>query len=346
MHVLIIGGGAIGCLLAARLAERGHATTLLARPATAAAIRTRGLLLQEADGRRLAPPVIAVETAEQALSTAFDLAVAAVKAYDTAALAAELRPLLPASTPLLSVQNGVGNEALLAAALPGPIMAGALTTPVEVLAPGHVRVARPSHKLALAPWRGASDLSRFSELFTEAGFTTQLFRDGPALKWSKLLMNLPANAQPAILGTTPAEVFAHPALADLEVRAWQEALAVLRRAHITPVALGGYPLALFAALAARLPRRLVRPFMARFMVGARGSKPPSLTYDLERGRGRSEVEWLNGAVATEAARLGLAAPINQTFTRLLLDLVTRRADPAAWRDQPQRLLNAVQKTAG
>lgn len=343
MNLLVVGGGAIGSLLAARSAVAGHTVTLLARPATVEAIARAGLRLIEVDGRVVTAPVHAAATPADVWRTGpFDLAVLAVKSYDTAAAAAGLRPGLPASTPLLSVQNGVGNETALAEALASPVLAGALTTPVEVDAPGVVRVARASHKAALAPWRGDVPLEPVAAWLRAAGFTTQVFADGPALKWSKLLMNLVANAQPAILGMTPDEVFAQPALGDLEVRAWQEALAVLRAQRITPVALGGYPLALFGALAARLPARVVRPFMARFIVGGRGSKPPSLTYDLQpQPRGRSEVAWLNGAVAAAGLRAGVATPVNSVLTEVLTALVEGRTPWADWRGQPQRLLTAV-----
>jgi 2-dehydropantoate 2-reductase len=213
---------------------------------------------------------------------------------------------------------------------------------VEVLAPGHVRVARASHRFAVAPWRGASQPQGVAALFAGAGFTVQTFADGPALKWTKLLMNMLANAQPAILGLTPAEVFARPDLGALEVQAWREALAVMHRLDITPVPLGGYPMTLIGALARRLPAALVRPFMGRFIAGGRGSKLPSLMYDLQpEPRGRSEVAWLNGAVASHAHELGLPAPVNATLTRVLLDLVEGRAQVADWRGQPQRLLAAM-----
>lgn len=344
MNILIIGGGAIGSLLAARLAAAGHAITLLDRPQTAALLQANGVRLVEADGRVSAPAVQIVAVPSEVFAhTRFDLAVLAVKAFDTAAAIEPLRPFFPATTPLLSVQNGVGNEALLAELLSAPILAGSLTTPVEVLAPGHVRVARASHRLAVAPWRGDSQPQQAAALFAGAGFTVQTFADGPALKWTKLLMNMLANAQAAILDMTPVVVFAQPELARLEVLAWREALAVMRAQGLTPVSLAGYPMALVGALVRRLPVGLVRPVMGRFIAGGRGSKPPSLVYDLRpQPRGRSEVAWLNGAVADQARALGLPAPVNATFTRVLLDLVQGRASVDHWRGQPERLLAAVQ----
>jgi 2-dehydropantoate 2-reductase len=341
--ILIIGGGAIGSLLAARLDAAGHAVTLLDRPEAAAALRANGLRLVEADGRTLAPAVRIAASPGEAFSQAlFDLAVLAVKSYHTGDAAADLSPFLPATTQLLSVQNGVGNEDVLAERLSAPIVAGSLTTPVEVLGPGHVKVARASHRLAVAPWRGGGRPEQVAALFAGAGFTVHTFDDGPALKWTKLLMNMLANAQPAILGYTPAQVFAQSRLGNLEVQAWREALAVMQAQGIHPVPLAGYPMALIGALVRRLPVGLVRPFMARFIVGGRGTKPPSLTFDLQPApHGRSEVAWLNGAVSTRARELGLPAPVNDTLTRVLLDLVEGRASVDDWRGQPQRLLAAV-----
>lgn len=345
MNILIVGGGAIGCLLAARLGAAGNAITVLDRPQTAAVLHTQGIRLVEANGSTIEPAVqIVASPIEAYRATSFDLAVLAVKAFDTAGVAETLRPFHPAATPVLSIQNGIGNEAVLAELLPAPIVAGSLTTPVEVLGPGHVKVARASHRFAVAPWRGAGRPVQVAALFASAGFTVQTFEQGPALKWTKLLMNMLANAQPAILGYTPAQVFAQPTLGNLEVLAWREAFAVMQALRITPVPLASYPMALIGELVRWLPAGLVRPFMARFIVGGRGTKPPSLTNDLQpQPRGRSEVAWLNGAVAAQARELGLPAPVNTVFTRVLLDLVEGRAAVAQWQKRPERLLAAVEE---
>jgi 2-dehydropantoate 2-reductase len=82
--------------------------------------------------------------------------------------------------------------------------------------------------------------------------------------------------------------------------------------------------------------------LGRVIAGGRGSKLPSLTYDVSPApRGRSEVTWLNGAVSGHARSLGLRAPVNETFTRVLLDLVEGRAPASAWSGQAQRLVDEV-----
>lgn len=344
MNVLILGGGAIGCLLSARMAAAGQRVTLVARPETVHAVRSDGVRVVEANGQVLQHRIEVASRPAEALSGVrwFDLAVVAVKAYDTAALAGELQSHLSPHTPLLTVQNGLGNEETLAETLDAPILAGALTTPVEQIAPGHVRVARPSHRFAVASGPRGCDVQPIAALFRRSGFETQVLADWRSLKWCKMLMNILANAQAAILGWTPAQIFAQPALGNLEVEAWREAMAVMLARGIKPVSLAGYPLPLIVPLVRRLPSGWVRPVLGRTISGGRGSKPPSLTYDVAPApRGRSEIGWLNGAVAAHARDLGLAAPVNETLARVLLDLVEGRSPTSAWFGQPERLLEEV-----
>lgn len=346
MNVLMIGGGAIGCMLSARMAAGGQQVTLVERSEAAHAIRGHGVRLVEADGRELLQSVGVAASPGEAFSigTRFDLAVVAVKAYDTPALAADLRTVWPDHLPLLTIQNGLGNEEAFAEALGAPVLAATLTTPVELIAPGQVRIARASHKAAVAPGPRAVETQPAAALLRRAGFETEVFADWRALKWCKLLMNILANAQAAILGLTPAQIFAQPALGNLEVEAWREAMAVMQAEGIAPVPLAGYPLPVIVPLVRRLPAAWVRPVLGRFISSGRGSKMPSLTYDVAPApRGRSEVAWLNGAVAAHAGRLGLRAPVNETFTRVLLDLVEGRAPAGAWSGQAQRLLDEVEQ---
>ncbi len=349
MHILILGGGAVGCMLAVKLAEAGEMVTLIARGETAQTAAQQGVRLIEADGRLCAPPLRVHNGLSAALvaGDAYDLILLAVKAYDTETAAAELRRAWQTPPPILTVQNGVGNEETLATHLPGTaILAGALTTPVEVLGPAYVRIARSSYKFALAPGPHSqvqtSLLPQLAGIFAAAGFSAQICDDYRALKWSKLLMNILANAQAAILGYTPAQIFADPRLGNLEARAWREALAVMHGLAVKPITLGGYPLPLAARLVGRLPLGVVRPALGRFIAGGRGAKMPSLYYDLHpRPRARSEIPWLNGAIVTAARDLGLPVPVNALLTRVLQDIIDGRADPAEWADQPDRLLAAL-----
>jgi 2-dehydropantoate 2-reductase len=271
--------------------------------------------------------------------SAFDLAIFTVKSYDTAAAVAELQQALAdtgAPPPaLLSVQNGVGNEAMLAQ-LAAPVIAGSITTPVSITAPGIIRIDKPRYGLGLAPWRSEGDkatgrqgddaagdavFSGVCGVMELAGFAVKPYPDAAGMKWTKLLMNITGNATCAILNEPPETVFADTRMVDLEIRAWRETLAVMRAAHIAPVDLERYPFGKLAPLIRYAPLALIRPVLRKQIGGARGGKLPSLHIDLYNNKGKSEVRWLNGAVAEKGKAVGVATPVNALLTKTLLRLV-------------------------
>ncbi len=347
MRVTVVGAGAIGTLIATWLQKAGAEVTLVARAAYRDALARTPLEVLLPDGEVLRASVHVVDegdlgpTAEET-----DVLVITVKAYDTAPLADALRGL---SRPpyVLTLQNGVGNEEAFASAVgEDRVLSGALTTPVHVTQPGRVRVARPSFKVGLAPVRSTHEalarLRYVGDALAAGGFRVRYASDYRGLKWSKLLMNMTANAQSALLGWTPARVFAHPLSGRLEVYAWKEALEVMAALHISAIPCGGYPLPLALPLVRRLPASWVRPLMGRFAAGGRGEKMPSLYLDLERGRRRTEAPWLNGAVARAAARVGVPARVNETLERLVEEVARGVTDREMFRDRPERIWAAVQ----
>jgi 2-dehydropantoate 2-reductase len=277
---------------------------------------------------------------------AFDLALLTVKAYDTAEVITELRAATSFSPPILTLQNGIGNEEALAEAFgPERVLAGAIDTPVSVPQPGQVQVHRARYDIGLAAWSGETPaMAPAAAALTGAGFTVRRFPDARGLKWTKLLMNLLANAQCAIVGWTPAQVMSDPIAAELEARAWQEAIVVMRALDIRAVSLGGYPLGAFLPVAAQLPPRVLARVLQRFVVGGRGTKLPSLRLALEAGNSL-EVDWLNGAVARYGQRVGVHSAVNDTLTQTLHELAEGRAPLEAFRGQPRQLAARVAEAA-
>ncbi|MCX7707109.1 MAG: hypothetical protein N2204_03775, partial [Anaerolineae bacterium] len=185
------------------------------------------------------------------------------------------------------------------------------------------------------------EVSEAANLLRDAGFHVDIFDDHRRLKWTKLLLNLPANAQCAILDWTPAQVMADPIAARLEALAWQEALAVMAALGIRPVTLAGYPVGLIAPIARRLPAAWLAAGLRQLVSGGRGSKMPSLHMALAGGK-RSEVPWLNGAVVSYGARMGIATPVNKVLTETLMALTEGRESRDAWRGQPAKLAAMIQ----
>jgi 2-dehydropantoate 2-reductase len=243
------------------------------------------------------------------------------------------------------MQNGVGNEEAIAAHCdPDSIIAGTLTTPVSVLAPGKIQVDRPSYTLGISPWTEHVSMTLVDathHAFAAAGFSVRTYDRASGLKWSKLLLNMIGNATSAILDQMPADLFADPRIVDLEIAAWREAFAVMRAARITPVDLRGYPLGLLAVSINFLPNAILRPNLRRQTARARGTKPPSLLLDLRSGKTRSEIDYLNGAIVSYGDRFRVATPVNRVLTEIYKRLLAKPEDRSIWRNQTDRLLQAV-----
>jgi 2-dehydropantoate 2-reductase len=270
---------------------------------------------------------------------AADLAVVATKAFDTAGAVATLQRALgdgAAATTFLCPQNGVGNEELLAEAFgPDAVVSCALTVPVGVDAEGR-SVAANSGGIAVAPV-GSVAANWLVAALERTDVPVRVLADWRAMKWSKLALNIVANASCAILDVLPARIVAVPALFDLEVRAVAEAFAVMDALGLQPVDLPRYPVRALR-LASRLPRPIARAVLGRRVAGARGAKPPSLLLDARSGRKRSEVGALNGAIAAAGARLGVATPVNTVFAETLAAILEGRLPRERFREHPEALL--------
>jgi 2-dehydropantoate 2-reductase len=338
---VVIGAGAVGSFLSATLEAAGWDVTLVGRRGGGNGTKTP-LVVEGPGRRRVAVPVRRADSAEAA-PDAPDVVILAVKMYDLGG-ALQTASLWP-DAPLATVQNGVGAEDQAASARTSPLIALALTTAVEPTAVGVAR--RRAGGLGIAPVRGDTARLRheLADAFADGGLPTVHCADAAAMKWSKLLANLVANASSGLLDMDAGAVWSDPAGFDLERRQLQEALAVMRAQDLRVVSLpGGQVGALMLAL--RLPDVLARPIISVAIGRARGGKPPSLRLRLRGGgTGPTEAPWLNGAVAAAGERLGVPTPVNAALTSLVEELAGDAAAGARWRGQPAALRDAAVRWA-
>lgn len=274
-----------------------------------------------------------------------ELALVTVKAYDTRSAIETLRRALrqPDATTIVTPQNGVGNEELLAAAFgPDNVVAAALTVPIERDAGGRAHAARGGG-IAFAPVGTSSAHNWLLAAFGSTGLPTNAVGDARALKWSKLALNAVANASCAILDMTPERLVREEEIFELEIRAIREVRATMRALGIATIDLPRYPVRALQAVGS-LPAPVARALLARRIAGARGQKPPSLLLDLRSAKHRTEVEFLNGAVARAAREAGISAPVNAVFARIVSDIAHMPQVWAKYRERPAALCAEVAKS--
>jgi 2-dehydropantoate 2-reductase len=334
--VVVLGGGAVGSFVAALLARSGDRVTLVDRPGTARGLAEVVIRPPAGDVWRAT-----VERTDGIVALGRPAyVVLAVKMPDLGAAIAACGAW-PDVT-LVTLENGVGAEEMVVAARPGaPLLAGSLTAPVDREADGTL-AWRKRRGLALGHVQGDARAveAAFGGALRRAGLPAAVVSDWRAMKWSKLLTNIIANAVPALLDRDAAAVYADRRLFALERAAVLEALGVMRALGISPIRLPGADVRWLAA-GYRAPVALAYPVLRRVVGGARGGKAPSLLLHLRAGGGPSEVAWLNGGVARAGASAGVPAPVNAGLAALLESAC---ADPSAWdrtRGRPVALLSAI-----
>ena len=307
MRILVHGAGAVGGYFGALLARGGHDVTFVARGENLAALRARGLVVRLGSETLHLAPVRAVP--DPAAAPAPELVLVCVKSYDTPAAAAALRPAVAPDTIVLSLQNGIENEDVLARALGlPPLMVAFTRIGVALVEPATIDYSGRGTILFGEPDGSESPRAqRVAEALAAAGVPYELRRDILVAAWEKLAWNAGFNAVTTLTRSTVAEVLAEPASRDLVVAAMEEADAV--------------------AVASGVPVRRWRT--ERVLEESASGLPDfqtSMLQDLLRGR-RLEHDALNGAVVRAAARAGVAVPVNRVLVALLarLDPGTRPA---------------------
>jgi len=334
VRVVIVGAGAAGGLLAWALAAGGAAVTVIRRGTAATATDTISVV--DPSGTRRAAPVTTAPGIAAVTGGPPDLVVCAVRMMSLGDALADLAAW--PTTPVLTVQNGVGAEAAALAARPAaPLIAGSLTASVDRQPDGVVRwLRRGGIGLAAVSGPVGPLVAELARRFREAGLPARVYPEAAAMKWSKLVANLVGNASGAILDRDPASIYRDPRLFDLERRQLREAIDVMATQGVRPVGLPGAPVRLLV-LGIRLPAALARPAFVRSVATARGGKAPSLRLHVAAGGGSSEVEWLNGAVVGQGKVLGIPTPVNAALLEAMRQV---SADPArrAWfAGRPDRL---------
>jgi len=290
MEVLVFGAGSLGSLLGGLLA-RAHDVTLVGREPHVSAVRADGLRITGVETVATHPAATTDATGATA-----DLALVTVKAYDTEAAAGVLATGDYGA--VCSLQNGMGNEDVLADVVDAPVLAGTVTYGARLIDPGHVEW-RGRGTITLGAWRPADDpavVERVAAAFRTADLGAEVVGDVRRRLWEKLAVNAAINPVTALARVENGALTEGP-LAGLARTAAVETAAVARA--------GGVDLADETATdaAATVARETAR-------------NRSSMLQDVTRGR-RTEIDAINGYVAKRAAATGQSVPINRTLAGLI-----------------------------
>jgi 2-dehydropantoate 2-reductase len=301
MKIAVIGAGAIGGLVGAKLALAGEDVTFLVRGANLEAIRRDGITLIAADGERSVARNVRA-TDDYGSTGPQDIVILAMKAHQVDAVAAQVPLLFGPDTVVVTMQNGipywyfhkhggplegttvrsVDPEGKAIRAIPADRVIGCVVYPAsELTAPGVVKHIE-GDRFPLGELDGASTerVQRVSACFAAAGFKAPVLDNIRSEIWLKLWGNLTFNPISGLSHSTLVDICEYPPSRELATAMMQEAQAVAHKLGIE-----------------------FRVSLEKRIAGAEkvGKHKTSMLQDVEAGRA-PEIDALVGAVV-ELAKL-------------------------------------------
>ena len=305
----IAGAGSIGCFVGGMLAAAGHRVALLARPRVIGEIERHGLRLTSHEGldRTIAAKQMTLSE-DPAIFADAGVVLVTVKSADTPEVADLIARHAPADAVIVSLQNGIGNAAVLRRHLPGRRVLAAMV-PFNVISPGEGRFHRATTGDIVIEQDEAGTAARLSV----PGLTMRASADIAGVQWGKLLVNL-NNALNALSGLPLRRQLAQRGWRRLFADQIEEALAAIKVEGIVPVSSTPIPPRWMPPLL-RLPDAIFDTLLGRTMKIDPEARS-SMWEDLQRGR-RTEIDYLQGVIVEIAGRHGLQAPLSSRIVALI-----------------------------
>ncbi|GAA4326577.1 2-dehydropantoate 2-reductase [Pigmentiphaga soli] len=330
-RIVIVGAGAVGSHIGALLTKHDQDITLLDYwHEHVEAIRREGVRLSgmsEADSQTIRVNAMHMaEAAQLAHQKPVDIAIVATKSYDTEWATMMIRPYLAADGFVVSLQNCI-NEERIAGIVGWGRTVGCIAAriSVELYAPGQVRRQAPTgaahhtvFRVGEIHGRVTPRVSRLAELLSlvdTAKVTTNLWGE----RWAKLSHNAMRNGVAAVTGMRGNDIDGDEAVRRFTIMLGAEAVQVGQALGYELEKVGKIdPRTLARADTDAQAYQAVEDLLVKERTDrVRGDlQRPSTGQDILKGR-RTEIEFINGYVADQGRRLGIATPYNEKVTRLV-----------------------------
>jgi 2-dehydropantoate 2-reductase len=295
-RVCIVGCGAIGSLYAAHLARVVEVWAFVRREDQARALSREGL---HVSGKHEFHVSLKATTSPDELPDC-EFGILATKATQVEDSIAEVGHRFDQGA-VISAQNGLGSEEIIAAHTRGQVIRGTTFMSGTRHSDTHVQ-----YELDTATWLGPFEprhtpyslVKQAADLIVAGGLKAEALQDARPAQWSKLIFNASVNGVSALTGLPHSPHFADESQFSALGHLLHELIDEGKRvATASEVKLHGDP-------------------WEMNKIGAMTNHPPSMLYDV-RHQLPTEVEFLSGAIAREAERMGVPAPLHTAVYRLI-----------------------------
>jgi 2-dehydropantoate 2-reductase len=301
MKTVVVGAGAMGTFIAARLFMSGHEVWLLeVNDKRVTKIKEKGICLEENDDiNNLKFSTITSDPKEIGVA---DAVIIMVKAFDTEDAVKLVLPAISEGTIVLTLQNGMGNIELIRKYISKErVMAGTTSHGALLIHDGHVRHTGVGDTIIGALSADSEKhTGKLKALFDASGINTSISDDANSLLWGKLLINMSINPLTAIMRIKNGRIVELPHLVEIIKQMLVESLEVATKIGVN------------------IPYD--NPLEKIIEVCRNTSQNcSSMFQDILAGR-RTEINQINGAIVTYGLQCGIETPVNKMLTELVMSI--------------------------
>jgi len=295
LKICMLGAGALGSAIGGTLAAAGSEITLVDvfKPHVDA-INAQGLRMRTGEGERVVRAKAAIDARHVGV---VDLVIVLVKSFHTREAMQGALSLVGPNTVVMSLQNGLGHEDILADVVGKQhVIAGKTYVGGVFLAPGQVIAGVAGKETLIGELDGTITprVQTIADEFERAGLSTVVSSNIYGTMWEKLLVNVATGALAGITHLTYGDLYAVKEIEACAIAAVEEAMAVANANGI------------------KLSTRDPRDAWVKASEGLPGDFKTSMLQSLENGS-VTEIDFINGSVVRWGARRNVPTPVNQTL---------------------------------
>jgi 2-dehydropantoate 2-reductase len=297
MRIVVVGPGALGCLLAGFLSRKAEVWLLDHDPARAERIiKNQGISCQGISGKWQAkiPATAKPEDIGEA-----DLVIICTKAYDTKDAIILAQPLVKEKTLVLTMQNGIGNVEVISEIIGEErVLAGITHHAVTLLGEASIEHTGSGETIiGHLEGRMPAAIRNIRELFNKAKIETAISRNIKGALWSKLVINAGINALSGITRLKNGQLTNAEELSELLRASVVEAVKVAKKKHIKLIY--DDPLSKIDAVCQMTANNV-----------------SSMLQDI-LAKKRTEIDYINGVIVKQGKMCGVPTPVNYVLYQLV-----------------------------